>query len=443
MGPVLKTGEGLRLPRVRILLHPLLYFQGGSVERRDDEDGFMNTNERISSGRARLDFFRFSLAQAILILLVLHAQFAMAQGRGSRVRNVSRAIQTIPNSLMNQTLRPSGGDGRQALPLESLFPDPALARSFATYRVGVTNVSWRSRAGKNYTALVYHPTSQPISGSKFGAIVYSHGLGSSPDEFAYLGRAWAARGVVAIMLHHPESDASVWRGRMRPMSALKDAYHKYWNGRDRALAIRSAIDFIYASHNSPGPMGADLDLSRIAVAGNDLGALGALLVAGQAAPDNGASLRDDRVRAVLALSPPVYCEAAQGDAVYSDVVAPLMVVTGTEDDGIVGKTKAYQRRIPYDSVKHGDRYLVVLNGGDHRVYGSRRVGQQGDQSFHETIAFETTDFLAAYLLGDFGTLTRLREYGATAALNNATVERRLVPLQVDAFETEEVGASSL
>ena len=110
-----------------------------------------------------------------------------------------------------------------------------------------------------------------------------------------------------------------------------------------------------------------------------------------------------------------------------------MVVTGTKDDGIVGSTKAYQRRLPYDSVRQSDRYLVVLSGGDHRVYGRRVIGS--DTSYHETIAAATADYLSAYLLGDYDVLMALRQYGSAISLGNASVERALTPFSFGDIET--------
>lgn len=354
------------------------------------------------------------------------------------MKTLARVVQSVPDFFSDRPRGPFDEKNGAVFPASSgadaSYDAGASPRSI--YRVGTSKISWRSRDGKEYDAIVYHPTRPPVAGSKFGVAIYSHGLGASPEEFSYLGRAWASRGVVCITLRHPETDDSVWRGKARPMAALKEAYHKYWSGRDRAMAIRSAIDYVYASHYNSGPLGSDVDLRRIAVAGNDLGALGALLVAGQLPPDNGPSLRDNRVAAVLALSPPVFCEAERGAEVYSGVTVPLMVVTGTKDDGIVGSTKARQRRLPYDSVSRNDRYLVVLDGGDHRVYGRRIVGF--DESFHKTIGAETSDYLSAYLLGDYDVLMELREYGSTFSLKNANVEKTLRPLPFANFET--VGA---
>ncbi len=383
-------------------------------------------------GRTFLNFKRLGVVVLYATLfhsLVVSTSYSYAQGdrERERGRRVARVVQAVPNVLSNQAFHPPG---ETDAPFSS---GDAFVASRSIYRVGVADISWRSREGKNYDAIAYHPTSPPLGGSKFGVVIYSPGLGASPEEFSYLGRAWASRGIVCVTLRHPETDDSVWRGKARPMAALKEAYRKYWSSRDRAKAIRSAIDYLYASHYGPGPLGSDVDLKRIAVAGNDLGALGALLVAGQLPPDNGPSLRDNRVAAVLALSPPVFCEAEQGEEVYSGVSVPLMVVTGTKDDGIVGSTKARQRRLPYDSVSRSDRYLVVLDGGDHRVYGRRIVGS--DESFHKTIAVATADYLSAYLLDDYDVLAALREHGSTFSLKNARVEKTLTPLPFVDVET--------
>ncbi len=310
------------------------------------------------------------------------------------------------------------------------------------YSVGVKEVRWTSRTGSSYSALAYYPTTPPADGGSFSAIIFSHGLGSSAENFSYLARSWARDGAVVLCLRHPGSDESVWRGKLRAMNELREAYQRYWTARDRAVAISSAIDFLYASHSSAGPMGADVDLARIGVAGNDLGALASLLVAGQLPPDNGVSLKDPRVAVVLALSPPVFCEANQSGVVYASVEAPTMVLTGTEDDGIVGTTKAYQRRIPFDGVSLNDRFLVVLQGGDHRVYAGHRMAskQAHDAPYQETIRVASTEFWRAYLNGDLLALNGMRFGSFTSKFSNASVEARFAPTATEAADMDAAAA---
>ncbi len=408
-GPVLKTGEGLRLPRVRILLHPLYLLVLWALS-------FVfcwGSYARVMKRSSRFFFEKLFLSVSFLFWLVASSFGFAREERDGKLAKVVYGVST-------QALRPLVG-GVASNPLAESAPG-------SLYRVDITTVTWRSKMGKSYSALVYYPTTPPVNEGKFPLLVYSHGLGVSAESFAYLGKAWASRGVVALFVRHPETDESLWRGKVRPMATLKEAYKIYWTGRDRAVAITSAIDYVYSVHSFPGPLGSDVDLDNIAVAGNDLGALAALLVAGQLPPDNGSSLYDPRVSAVLAMSPPVFCEANQGESVYKGVKVPVMVITGTEDDGVVGFTKAYQRRIPFDSIQGVDRYLVVLMGGDHRVYGGRKLTQQNsDSQYQATIRSLSSDFLTAYLQGKEAYLYTLRERGCVKPFDNVVVEKEIVP----------------
>ncbi len=302
---------------------------------------------------------------------------------------------------------------------------PTTAVSSVVYPVARREVAWRDGRGARISALVFYPAAPPVANSKFSVVVYSHGLGGSAERFAYLGEAWAARGVVTLCLRHPESDESVWRGKLRPMGELKEAYRHSWTARDRATAIRSALDFLATTQNADGPLGRDLDLNRVGVAGNDLGALAALLVAGQLPPDNGPSLKDPRVAAVLALSPPVYCDSRRGNVVYSLIDAPLATFAGTNDDGVVGDVKAEQRRTPFDATRGVDRFHFTLQGGDHMVYGGHRLPtkQTSDARYQATIRSASTLFWRAYLCGDPDAAKTLRFAPDSAFMTAARSER--------------------
>ncbi len=369
-----------------------------------------------------------------------------------RPRTVLRAALEAPATVVDvlrDPIPPSMTQGGYARRGESDFYRSSVGGRYSSqrpaenYAVGVRNVTWRGRDAKSYSALAYHPATPPVGDVKFSVVIFSHGLGASAESFSYLANAWAERGNLVLLLRHPTSDESVWRGKLRPMAELKDAYRKHWSGRDRARAIIAALDLVYSWKNEGTGLGADLDLSRIAVAGNDLGALAALMVAGQLPPDNGPSLKDPRVASVLAMSPPVFCSREQGAIVYSQITVPVMVVTGTHDDGVVGSTKAYQRRMPYDSVRNVDRYLVILQGADHRVYGGLRISSQrqaSDAPYQETILIETSDYFSAYLRDDAFRLASLRARGSVEQFANANVEHSPVswrtesPITANALE---------
>ena len=369
-------------------------------------------------------FRRTAFLAATLLPTAFLGGVGEANGATSKAFPNAGAPIYVANNVGSEPLgTPIAASGENAANVVEKEASPVV--SSVKYPVARREVAWRDARGARISALVFYPAAPPVAGAKFSVVVYSHGLGGSAERFAYLGEAWAARGVVTLCLRHPESDETVWRGKLRPMGELKEAYRHSWTARDRALAIRSAIDFLTTTQNADGPLGRDLDLNRVGVAGNDLGALAALLVAGQLPPDNGPSLKDPRVAATLALSPPVYCDRQQGRVVYSLIDAPFATFSGTNDDGVVGDVKAEQRRIPFDAARGVDRFHFTLQGGDHMVYGGHRfpTKQTNDARYQATIRSASTLFWRAYLCGDPDAAKALRFAPDSSFMATARSER--------------------
>ncbi|MGI5831445.1 MAG: alpha/beta hydrolase family protein [Thermoguttaceae bacterium] len=292
------------------------------------------------------------------------------------------------------------------------------------YSVAKSRVSWTaSHLTLQVGALVYYPANpQEVC----PVIIYSHGLGGSPERFAYLGNMWASRGFVSVFLHHPETDETQWRGKIRVMSELRELYRQYWAARDRALAVSFVIDRLSDPGSESASFAPIIDLSHLGVSGNDLGALASLLLAGQIPPDGGPSLKDSRVTAIAPFSPPVFCDAAHAPLVYENITVPCMTVAGTNDNGVVGATRAWQRRIPFDAMLRNDRYHVILNGGDHLVYSGhlRTRKQLSDADYQNAIRSVTTLFWSAYLRGDPTALDLLNIGTDTVFSRWATIQSR-------------------
>lgn len=302
--------------------------------------------------------------------------------------------------------------------------DPILNKK---YPVASQSFAWRDTVRRRTVpARIFHPNS-PHDGP-FPVIVFSHGLGGSYNRCAYLGQAWASRGFVAVLLQHPGSDEQVWKGKIRILNELREAYKTNWNGRTRANDIRFALDCLERMSQQGNWLAERMDLDRIGVGGYDLGALAALLVAGQTPPDRGPSLHDHRVKAVLAMSPPINRPVGGYQNVYRAVDVPTFFVTGTEDDGIVGSTKAHQRRIPFDTMSDNCRYLVVLQGADHQVYGGHMLSlrARNDKPFQAAIVRSSSCFWQGHLGEQERSLVVLRGSALNSMLGTlARVERRV------------------
>jgi len=268
----------------------------------------------------------------------------------------------------------------------------------------------------------------PRSAEPAPIILFSHGIGSSIDSCAYLANAWTAQGFVCVFVQHPGSDENIWKGKVRILNEFKGAFEQNWSSRTRAKDLHFVLNCLEQIVQSNPQIAARMDMDRIGVGGIDLGALAALLLAGQIPPDHGTSLHDPRVKAVLAMSPPVHPMNIGYREMYQPISASALVITGTNDDGIVGQTKASQRRIPFDAMGQNQRYLITLEGGDHRMYGGRVLsflGGKNDEKFQTAIARSSACFWRASLLEEPAAIQAMDTYGWASLVGvKATIERR-------------------
>ena len=268
----------------------------------------------------------------------------------------------------------------------------------------------------------------PRTNEKAPVILFSHGIGSSIDSCVYLANAWASQGFVCVLVQHPGSDENVWKGKVRILNEFKGAYEQNWSSRSRAQDMHFVLNCLEYLVRTNSCWADRLDMERIGVGGIDLGALAALLLAGQVPPDYGDSLKDDRVKAVLALSPPVRGMNISFHEMYRPITAPALFITGTKDDSIIGSTTAAQRRIPFDAMDQCQRYLITLDGGDHRMYGGRVIsviGGREDEKFQSGIVRSSSCFWRAVLREEPEAIQAMDRYGYRSLVGvKARIERR-------------------
>ena len=259
-------------------------------------------------------------------------------------------------------------------------------------------------------------------------ILFSHGIGSSIESCSYLANAWTSYGFVCVFVQHPGSDENIWKGKVRVLNEFKGAFERNWNSRTRAKDLHFVLNCLEQIAQSNPQFATRLNMDKIGVGGIDLGALAALLLAGQVPPDYGDSLYDPRVKAVLAMSPPVHPMDIGYRVMYQEISAPTLCITGTNDDGIVGQTKAAQRRIPFDAMVQNQRYLITFEGGDHRMYGGRVLsflGGRNDEKFQAAIVRSSTIFWQAALQEESTAIQTMDTSGWSSLVGiRAKIERR-------------------
>lgn len=258
---------------------------------------------------------------------------------------------------------------------------------------------WRDEArSRDVPVRIYVPD---VPGRK-PVVIFSHGIGEDRDSYAYIGRALAQNGFIAVHITHAGMDKAV----------LKTGYWNLYratkvpdNWRARPLDVTFVLDRLAAR--------ADADMSRVAVAGHSAGAFTAFQLAGARDPD-GRSFRDPRVRVIVPMSMP-----RMEGLTYDEVRIPTLNITGTCDSSLIYRTRQYHRRIPFDKAPGPDDDLVTIEGVNHDTFSDKT------DPHHDTIVVLTVGFLRAYLLGNREALAWFQQTGLkTIGRDRLTVERK-------------------
>lgn len=289
-------------------------------------------------------------------------------------------------------------------------------------QVSTDTSTWRDdKRGRAVPIKAYFPTNR--GEKRCPVIVFSHGLGGSREGCAYLGQLWASHGFLSIHPQHLGSDEDVWRGKLRPMQALKSSFEDPKNLQARVADLQFVLDTLQKHVADGTPLGQMVDMDQIGVGGHAFGSLAALVLAGQRAPtfEGGDFLPDSRVKAVLALSSPVFFDGPDHREAYSRIRIPVLHMTGTEDDSPVGATRAEHRRIPFDHIHGADQFLITFAGADHLTFSGhlRDRAAKEDPFYQERIGAASTAFWSAYLANSPDLRSRLADGGLQTLVGSA------------------------
>jgi dienelactone hydrolase len=254
----------------------------------------------------------------------------------------------------------------------------------------------------------------PVATDPAPVVLWSHGLGGSRHNGAWLAAHWAARGYVVVCLQHPGSDESVWRGvRLADrMQAMRDAA----SARNFALRcgdVRAVLDALTVwNGDERHALHGRLDLARVGMSGHSFGAVTTQAVSGQTFGPLGRRHTDARIDAALPMSPSPPALGAPARA-FGAVAVPWLLMTGTADDSPIGDTSPADRLEVFPALPAAiDRYELVLDGAAHGVFSNRR----GDAAHHRTILALSTAFWDVHLRGDAAARAWLHGDGAKQAL---------------------------
>lgn len=235
-------------------------------------------------------------------------------------------------------------------------------------------------------------------------VLFSHGLGGSRENNAYLGSHLAARGYVAVFMQHAGSDEAVWKeadGKDRFLALKSAASAK--NAKLRYGDVSAVIDQLQIWNASAvSTLRGQLNLTKIGMSGHSFGAITTQAVSGQQAVMGIVNYTDQRIDAAIAYSPssPRFGNTKRA---FQSVQIPWLLMTGTKDLSRIGNTDMASRLAVFPALPEGDKYELVLNGAEHSAFSARAL--PADQAprnpnHHRAILALSTAFWDSYLNED-------------------------------------------
>lgn len=233
---------------------------------------------------------------------------------------------------------------------------------------------------------------QASADRRLPVVVFSHGLWGTRETYEYFGRHLASHGYLVILPQHEGSD----RGALTCLSCvaglvvdwladnpktgsgivdsdrkiLRSSIQDPDNLINRPLDISFVIDRIATDPQ----LSIRADMDRIGVAGHSFGAFTSMAIGGmtvdlpadRGGPDR--SFRDERVKAVLPMSPQGPGTMGISEEAWRTFGVPAMFLTGTNDYGS-GSLARDWRRSAFDRITGFDSYLITFKGAGHATFG--------------------------------------------------------------------------
>lgn len=217
--------------------------------------------------------------------------------------------------------------------------------------------------------------SYPTGGSDaYPLVVFSHGHYLTNGAYDNLTDKWVEQGYFVIAPQHMDT------GDRQYVQALSEKVGRDWISVARVLDMKAALDQVDTIANSIELFRGSVSSDHVIVAGHSFGALSAQLMAGAffERQDDSAypipdTLNDQRVAAVVAISPPGLMPGFVTQKTWRGFSAPQLVVTGTMDvfDHIWQDHR--EHFVSYETANPGHNYLLVIDGMDH--YMGRLIGR--------------------------------------------------------------------
>jgi hypothetical protein len=264
-------------------------------------------------------------------------------------------------------------------------PDDAQVKQFSgrgyltddQYGIATTYASWQNGDAAYEVSLTV-----PAKPGRYPLVIYLPGLGEGRMAGEAWRTAWARGGYTVLSLQPLAEDARAWssaRARAGDFALLARERYSGKAMSDRLQALRGALQELVRRQSANDPPLDRADLSKVALAGFDLGAFTAMTVAGEGLRDVVVPQLPLSIRAVIALSPYASFSGPSFASRYRSIRLPVLSITSDADADALGVvTSPSLRKAPFEYMPPGDKYLALLAGMPHRVFSGTSPGLYED-----------------------------------------------------------------
>jgi len=232
------------------------------------------------------------------------------------------------------------------------------------FSLRTTPVSWLAE-GHSFDFIF----STPVRPGKYPLVIYLPGLGESRMAGELWRTAWAQAGYAVLSIQLLAEDGQAWQSPAARNGDFRALVRERFSGpvmASRQKALRTLIDSLH-KHSTDAIL-ENTDLSRIVLAGYDLGAYTVMVAAGEKTKGDLTTSQHLPVAGVIALSPYADFSGPGFETRYSDLTVPVMSVTGAGDiDSYGAVSSATLRTAPFQRMPAGGKYLLSIDDASHEL----------------------------------------------------------------------------
>lgn len=279
--------------------------------------------------------------------------------------------------------------GGCSAPAPVIRPDEAQVKQFAGrgyqsddhYGVSTTFVSWELNGPDESCefALTLPARSGPLP-----VVLYLPGLGENRAAGESWRTAWASTGYAVLSIQPLTQDSQAWGSAKALAGDFAGLARDRYAGKAMAARVAALRQCLGEARRRQGKGEAPfdrLDLSKVAVAGYDLGAYTAMVLAGEPVRQAQVPALPVEVAAVIALSPHADFSGLPLSERYQQIQTPVLSITSPADTdplNLVGSPSL--RKAPFEYMPAGDKYLLSLGQVSHRLLAGGKAEEVTDTS---------------------------------------------------------------